>query len=126
MVKIKYLNIDEMIDTYPAKAYYDIEKDEICIPSKELLFKAIYYHEYLHHLRRDKTTVKLLTGTNYILILLSATAVMTIAYSFMAYIAVVLILLLMVPYYYEEIYVQRKCLKELILNDPKKCIEETT
>ena len=114
MVKIKYLNLNEMLQQYPTMAYYDPLADEICMPDKDLLFNLIYAHEYIHHLRRDKFTVKLLSITKQWMILFTASILMSMINSFFIYVSAFMIVLYMASYYYEEFYVQRNNLKKVI------------
>jgi len=125
MVKVKYLNLNEMLQQYPTMAYYDPLTDEICMPDKDLLFNLIYAHEYIHHLRRDKFTVKLLSVTKQWMILFTATLLMSTIYSFFIYIASLMIALYMASYFYEEFYVQRNNLEKVIGNGETEQHKET-
>ena len=116
MVKVKYISLEELMDIYPAKGYYDITEDEIHVPDKELLYKLVYCHEYIHHLRKDKLTTKIVANMNLFLILITASSVMTIAFPFMGLLVAFMLLTVMFSYFYEEVYVQKKMLKEMIVN----------
>lgn len=123
--KLKLLSLEEAISVYPHHAYCDIEEGVIVMPDKEALFKLVLGHEYIHWLRRRKLSAKFLASMDMLLLLFVAVAMMSIAYSFMSYLACILLTLFLYSYYVEEIHIQKKLLGEVTKNVEEELSKES-
>ena len=113
MVKIRILNFEEALRMYPVKAFYDYDNETIHIPDKDAMWNIVFLHEYVHHLRRDKFTLKFEANFVYVLFVILGCVVLSLLFPFVIYACPVLLFTFAFCYVYEEYYVQKKLIKEL-------------
>jgi hypothetical protein len=113
LVKVKVLSFEEALKMYPVKAYYDYDNEVINIPSQETIWNIVFLHEYVHHLRRDKLTLKIEANFIYILFIILGSAVLSALFPPLILSAPLLLILFALCYMYEEYFVQKKLIKEL-------------
>jgi len=112
-VKVKVLSFDEALKMYPVKAYYDYDNEVINIPSQETMWNIVFLHEYVHHLRRQKLTLKIEANFIYILFIILGSAILSVLFPLLIFSAPILLILFAFCYMYEEYFVQKKLIKEL-------------
>lgn len=120
-MRVRYLNLNELMEIYPASAYYDLNDDEIGIPDKDLLWKVVYGHELIHYERRNKWSEKICAQTGKLLMCFIPILLISIAIPSMIFFAVGLFALIVFIRYHEEVIVQKDMLKKMIENDQKEC-----
>jgi len=113
LVKVKVLDFDEALRMYPVKAYYDYDNQTIHIPSQETMWNIVFLHEYVHHLRRNKITLKIEANFIYILFIILGSAILSVLFPLVIFSAPLLLILFALCYMYEEYFVQKKLIKEL-------------
>ena len=113
MVKVKVLSFEEALKIYPVKAYYDYDNEVINIPSQETMWNITFLHEYVHHLRRNKITLKIEANFIYILFIILGSAVLSVLFPPLIFSAPLLLILFALCYMYEEYFIQKKLIKEL-------------
>ena len=112
-MKVKVLSFDEALKMYPVKAYYDYDNEVINIPSQETMWNIVFLHEYVHHLRRQKLTLKIEANFIYILFIILGSAILSVLFPLLIFSAPILLILFAFCYMYEEYFVQKKLIKEL-------------
>jgi len=113
LVKVKVLSFEEALKIYPVKAYYDYDNEVINIPSQETMWNITFLHEYVHHLRRNKITLKIEANFIYILFIILGSAVLSVLFPPLIFSAPLLLILFALCYMYEEYFIQKKLIKEL-------------
>jgi len=123
-VKVKILSVDEVLKSYPSHAHYNIAENTISIPDRDTLFKLVFAHEYIHYLRRNKVTTRILASLDLMFLLLMSCLAMSIIYNFMTYVSVLVLTVILFCYFYEEIYVMKRNLKKVMENAEKMLSEK--
>jgi hypothetical protein len=125
-VKVRILNFEEALRMYPVKAFYDYDNETIHIPDKDAMWNIVFLHEYIHHLRRDKFTLKFEANFIFVFFFILSLAVLSVfLFQPLIFVAPVLLFLFAFCYVYEEYYVQKKLIKELNVNVEEILHKET-
>jgi len=122
-MKIKTLDTHDLLKIYPAHAYYDIAHEQIAIPDKDLLWKSICGHEYIHYLRRNALTMQFNGFSAYFAIISMGLLFMVILNTLVIFPTICLLFLIFFSYYYEEVYIQKQILQSFLQLDDVKFME---